>query len=535
MPLTKKIILWVVTITVLLCSFSGCIFDELFGGTSFSSSSWSIYDDEGFAGLNITFSCSGTVTVKLIGPDSLLLDSDFFFKGSHNAILHLAESRNTATPGLYKLRVYDNDNKEIYSESFLFLGPALSITSCEQKWWERDIGLGDKSLLGLRMRVENSGDTLVYPYDVKVTMDSEEITGHILPSVVMPGDSEYIDCFVYSETKPSDGSTFTVEIIDISEITLATGSFSVNSENNVPIKTFSWQYNGNHRFNIPKPEYLYDYYTSLDRISNEDYGLYVFDPYDNQYIDILLDIIMFGFSSSSDVEIINYVASFVQKSLKYESDSDTNSSFEYPRYPVETLFYGKGDCEDKAILTASLLYNLGYDVALLRLPNHMAVGVHLNESAIPNYDYFIDNYYFLETTTGGKPCGFIPSEYVGSSSDVTVYPISSRSLLSHNWKGDSLTIYTNTEMGDFVKVVLIVENLGIETAENVNVIGGFYKISGLTANSESETISSLDPGMKKKVTLTVDIPKNVETWFKTRIYFEYEIVDEKESISSFPT
>ena len=129
MPLTKKIVLSIVSITILLCSFSGCIFDEILGGTSFSLSSWSVYDNEGFASLNISFSCSDTVTVKLFGPDFLLIDSDFFFKGDHNTILHLAESRDSVIPGQYKLRAYDNENKEIYSELISLGGLNLSILS----------------------------------------------------------------------------------------------------------------------------------------------------------------------------------------------------------------------------------------------------------------------------------------------------------------------------------------------------------------------------------------------------------------------
>ena len=537
MPLAKKIILCLAVTIILGSFFFVFILDDLillFGGTNFSLNSWSICDDEGFTGLSVNFSCSGTVTVKLVGPDSHIYDSDFFFKGNHYTILHLVEYRHSVTPGQYKLRVYDNDNKRIYSKTISFEGSDLTILSCDQKWWKRDPWIGGYSLLGLRMTVQNNGDTPVYPYDVTVTMDFKENSSLVVPSVIMPGDSEYVDCFVYRKTRPDD-STFTVSLKDMDKNTLATSSFSVDVENNVPVKQFSWE-NGYYRQNIPKPEYLYDYYSSLDRISNEDYGLYIFDPYDDQYIDILIECIMFGFTSNSDVEKINYAASFVQ-SLKYKSDSETNNSFEYPRYPVETLFNGNGggDCEDKAILTASLLYSLGYDVALLRFPNHMAVGVHLSENAIPDKGYYIENYYFLETTTPGKSCGTIPSQYEGSSSDVTVYSISPRSLLIHNWESNSLTIFTNTEIGDFVKVTLLVENLGIETATNVKAEGAFYTTDGLKSNSKSDTISSLEAGMKKKVTLSLDIPKIWTTYFKTKIYLNSEVIDEKESISTFPT
>lgn len=538
MPLTKKIIICLIITIILVSFFFIFIFDDLlllFGGTSFSLNSWGICDDDGFAGFSISFSCSGTVTVKLIGPSSLLLDSDYFLKGDHNTILHLAEYRHSVTSGQYKLKAYDNDNNEIYSRSFSFEGSDLTISSCDQKWWKRDPWIGGYSLIGLRMNVLNNGDVPAYPYNVIVTMDSKDNSSLVLPCVILPGDRENVDCFVYRKSVPDD-STFTVSLKDIDENTVATGSFLVDVEDNIPVKQFSWQYNGHRLPNVPKPEYLYDYYSSLDRISNEDYGLYVFDPYDDRYLDVLIECIMFGFTGDSDVEKINYVASFVQN-LEYKSDDEYNGSYEYPRYPVETLFNngGGGDCEDKAILTASLLDNLGYDVALLRLPNHMAVGVHLNESDIPNYEYYVDSYYFLETTTEDKPCGFIPSQYEESISNVTVYRISSRPLLIHNWVDNSLTIYTNTEMGDFVKVALLVENLGVETAENVKVIGGFYKANDLKVASESQTISSINPRMKKEVTLSIDIPKSVETWFKTRIYFQYEIVDEKESLSSFPT
>ncbi len=535
MPLTKKVIICLITIIVTFSFLSGCILNEWFGGTSFTLNSWTICDDKGFAGLDITFSCSDIINVKLTGPDSLLCDSDFFFKGNYTTIFHLAEFRHTVTPGQYELKAYDNDFDEIYTQSFSFNSIDLTISSCEQKWWKQDSLIGRYSLLGLRMTVKNNGDIPTYPYNVIVTLDSKESSHLVLPCVILPNEIKYVNCFIYRNTTTISG-TFNVCLKDKDENTLGANSFSFNVEDNVPIKLYSWQYNGNRRIYIPKPENLYNYYTNLDRTNSEDYSLYIFDPYDDQYIDILIDCIMYGFSGNSDLEKINYVASFVQN-LEYKSDSETNSSYEYPRYPVETLFNGNGggDCEDKAILTASILHNLGYDVALLRLPNHMAVGVNLSEIANPKYKYYTDSYYFLETTTALKPCGFVPDEYEKYKSDVIVYPISSRPLIIHNWENNSITIFTNTEIGDFVKVTMIVQNLGIKTAENIKVVGGFYTINGLMEFSKNSIISSLEPGMKKEVSLLVDIPKYVKTWFKTRIYLDNEIVDEKQSISAFPT
>jgi hypothetical protein len=88
----------------------------------------------------------------------------------------------------------------------------------------------------------------------------------------------------------------------------------------------------------------------------------------------------------------------------------------------------------------------GYDVVLLRFPGHMAVGVNLSKSAIPQYNYYVDNYYFLETTTEGKPCGFVPNDYRDSASNVTVYPIKSKPLLVHDWENNVLTIFTKSSI-----------------------------------------------------------------------------------------
>jgi len=528
----QTIITFMVFTVLLFNLFSGCILDGLFGGTEFSLSFFSIINDDGFPGLSISFSCTGTVTVKILDPNSKLIDSDSYFKGDYNIILHLAEFRHSITSGSYKLRVYDNDNNEIYSKTFTFQDSDLSILSCKQKWWKRNAG--DYSLFGLSLFAQNNGETPIYPYDVVVNIDFDTITSQVLPSVIMPDESKYINCFIYKESGPDD-DTFSIDLRDINENILSSESFSVDIANNVPVKQFEWNYRGAHKITIPKSEYLYDYYIGLERIGTEDYSAYIFNPYDNQYIDILIDLIVSGFSGTKDSEKINYAISFVQ-GLEYKSDSKTNGSYEYPNYPIETIFTGEGggDCEDKAIFTAHLLKNMGYNVALLRFADHMAVGVNLSQEAIPAYEFYKDGYYFLETTTGGKLCGFVPSEYRELASEVIIHPVTDRPLLDHSWRDGTITIYTSTERGDFVKVTLFVENIGSITAENFIVEASFFTEGRLKSNNKRVTISSLAPGMKEKVVLSVNIPESITTRFKTRIYLDGEIVDEKESVSTFP-
>jgi transglutaminase-like putative cysteine protease len=68
---------------------------------------------------------------------------------------------------------------------------------------------------------------------------------------------------------------------------------------------------------------------------------------------------------------------FVQQTICYTDDlsPQTGKLIEYPKYPLETLVEKKGDCEDQSILAAALLAALGYKVALLILPVHVALGV----------------------------------------------------------------------------------------------------------------------------------------------------------------
>ncbi len=74
--------------------------------------------------------------------------------------------------------------------------------------------------------------------------------------------------------------------------------------------------------------------------------------------------------NSNDLDIASTILSFVQDkseifSMKYLSDGEGD----YPKYPVETLVEGGGDCEDLSILFSSLCSTLGYETIVLCLCN----------------------------------------------------------------------------------------------------------------------------------------------------------------------
>ena len=96
-------------------------------------------------------------------------------------------------------------------------------------------------------------------------------------------------------------------------------------------------------------------------------------------------------------------------------DPKTGQIIEYPKYPLETLMEQTGDCEDQAILLASLLKLMGYEVALLILPTHVALGIaglNLNGTSLVDPTTGT-RYYYVESTVNGWLPGQVPAEFEG--------------------------------------------------------------------------------------------------------------------------
>jgi hypothetical protein len=112
----------------------------------------------------------------------------------------------------------------------------------------------------------------------------------------------------------------------------------------------------------------------------------------------------------------NFILRFVQENVEYSLDNETQGCVEYWKFPVETLVDKIGDCEDSAILYASVMDALGYDVALLfyklkeKNSGHLAVGINLDGE---HGEYVEDDgkkYYYCETTTTQFNIGQLPPE-----------------------------------------------------------------------------------------------------------------------------
>ena len=89
----------------------------------------------------------------------------------------------------------------------------------------------------------------------------------------------------------------------------------------------------------------------------------------------------------SDAGFADFVLSFVQSNFPEVYDSFNYRTSDYWAYPDETVLWGCGDDEDRAILYCALMRAADIDVGLLELPGSTiaAVNVDLSESFIGTY------------------------------------------------------------------------------------------------------------------------------------------------------
>lgn len=515
--LVKKI--FFVIIILLISSFSGC---TLFQSTELKLISSDILDNDGFVTAEIKFNASNQLNLKLIDSKGVELFSQEYLKGTHTALVYLDEYRETPPLGSYKLKAYDDNGNVIYEDEYIFTSKNVVIMEILDYWW-----LEDKySLVGLNIALKNKGDLPIYPYEVEVKIDGRQSSGFILPTVILPLQTKNVYSLIYLEDILFNNNVLKISIKNSEEEIIAQKEYDVIPSQNLNELKFSWRYLGNNNLVIPDIDFLYDYYKDQDRFESSDYAAYVFDPYDDRFIDVIANKLKSSMGTSTDVSIINSIASFVQN-LDYEEDI---TDCDYPRFPIETLKDNKGDCEDKAILAASILESMGYNVSLIQLPKHVAVGVNLDEDVLSS-DYYIDEYYYLETSSRNWYLGKVPPEH-SDQTDITVYSLLSRPIIVHSWK--NATRYSETDGSDYVKMIIIVKNLGTKTAYNLDIWGAFYQDNGLYYNLETTSLDAISKLKKEIVRLTMDVPKDVLTKLKTQILQNDITLHERESSSYFP-
>jgi len=195
-------------------------------------------------------------------------------------------------------------------------------------------------------------------------------------------------------------------------------------------RTFSYAYKGT-PYTITIPVDLAIYYGARDARSK--WSEYIKNNYESKsmdgplvkdaYLTMLADPAMDNFYSDllkelngarykggnklSDDEYLEMITSFIQQ-IEYDPNA------KLPRYPIEVIYDGKGDCDEKSMLLTALLSKEGYDVALLVFPeeSHVTAGIGVDPASNPttfrifkDRDYKINsnsegglNYIYIETT-----------------------------------------------------------------------------------------------------------------------------------------
>ena len=188
-------------------------------------------------------------------------------------------------------------------------------------------------------------------------------------------------------------------------------------------RNFEWEYDGKiytHEININQD--VYYAFKALEHDVSDEWdwpaGYARFTTPDEQYvINLAQDLNGMAVSEGfTDLETANFILSFVQTiDYKPENYSNYQGIQDYPKYPVEMLWDGQGDCEDSSALYASLMEALGYDVVLLLflgdVIGHAAIGISVSGATGKSYEYGGVDYYYAETTDTGPSIGLDPALY----------------------------------------------------------------------------------------------------------------------------
>lgn len=209
--------------------------------------------------------------------------------------------------------------------------------------------------------------------------------------------------------------------IPVYEVTDNTDSYSIHSE--WTHKSAVW------RYDIEIQKAVYEDFSFRDRVT---YPEYVMDPDDDEFMsNLAVDFKSDGEEKEWDeYETIEFILSYVQ-SIPYMLDNDTGYD-EYPRYPIETLVDGGGDCEDLVFLFISIVRELDYGVAILMFgeSEHTAAAIKVTQDFINNWQYEYpltyyeatsgNKYAYCETTAFGYGIGEKPNSITGNPEIIDV-------------------------------------------------------------------------------------------------------------------
>ncbi len=235
------------------------------------------------------------------------------------------------------------------------------------------------------------------------------------------------------------------------------GYYTVLADGTVS-KVFAWKYDSDgdgtkedysYTLNILYSDYIGYVNRDCSRQSGTEDEDRAYVTSDDKYVRELAEYFTGKTNGWTDYNRMSFVLAFTQY-IEYVSDTESEGTEEYWKFPLETLFEQNGDCEDTSILFCAIASAMHYKSAMLLFYGHMAAGVELPDGSISKNSKAGDpfpeggvNYYYCETTS---------TEYTERTSlwSSTPVPFTAGTVPSgYEYEG---TYYNYGNMGDIIPV-----------------------------------------------------------------------------------
>jgi hypothetical protein len=163
---------------------------------------------------------------------------------------------------------------------------------------------------------------------------------------------------------------------------------------------------------------------------------------------------------------------------------------------------------------------MGFDVVLINLPDHYAVGVAV-EAYGTYWVYEGVDYFYVETTGEGWEIGELPEEHQGAPA--VIYPLLPVPVCTLQW--------TASTLNHKVTLVADVQNVGTGDATGIKLFAGFEDGEGRIWNPVEGEFFDLGVGEEITVMLELDEPRGMHIRLVARVLDPWGyVMDESHSV-----
>ena len=190
--------------------------------TQFTFTGSQVIADGGSPALQVQFTATDYISLRLTNPDGVQTGSASADKGVTAVILDMAGFYKTAAAGAYTLIVEESSGTQIATHTFTYLGGSASISEVSLTWyWSLDY-----TLEGISFKIKNAGDLPVCVYKAELSVDGEQEIFYI-PDAVLPGEQKTITDTTYLSGISSGQHTLTLTLKDCEDKVVCTYTANV--------------------------------------------------------------------------------------------------------------------------------------------------------------------------------------------------------------------------------------------------------------------------------------------------------------------